>query len=247
MSETHRWLGRLMSHCCNARAAAGVGWARAGTGKHAKRWQELLPCLPTPASACADTEAGELAVYIATGTMVTPQAHQVEALAAAAETLASQHHVRVIWSLKTASQQLLPAGMRGSGGGSVACGAGRRILIEPFVNQQAVLASSQVRVFVSHVGLGSTHEGLAAGKPILATPFFGDQPTNAAQVVARGLGLRLNPRKLRAHQVTAAVLRLLHEPEFAAAAKQAASQLSNEPGATTAARLVMQFCAAGNV
>ena len=46
----------------------------------------------------------------------------------------------------------------------------------PWAPQLAVLAHPAVHLFVTHGGLTSMHEGLVAGKPLLVTPFFADQP-----------------------------------------------------------------------
>jgi anthocyanidin 3-O-glucosyltransferase len=50
------------------------------------------------------------------------------------------------------------------------------VLVVPWAPQLAVLAHPAVHLFVTHGGLTSMHEGLVAGKPLLVTPFFADQP-----------------------------------------------------------------------
>ena len=55
-------------------------------------------------------------------------------------------------------------------------GKGGRLLVSPWVPQLAVLAHPATKLFVTHAGLNSMHEALAAGKPMLAMPYSADQP-----------------------------------------------------------------------
>jgi len=58
-----------------------------------------------------------------------------------------------------------------------------------FVDQWAILQS--VDVFITHHGLNSTHEAIFHGVPMLAYPFFSDQPGMAKCCEALGLSLPL--------------------------------------------------------
>ena len=55
-------------------------------------------------------------------------------------------------------------------------GKGGRLLVSPWVPQLAVLAHPATKLFVTHCGINSLNEGLAAGKPLLGMPFATDQP-----------------------------------------------------------------------
>jgi UDP:flavonoid glycosyltransferase YjiC (YdhE family) len=120
--------------------------------------------------------AGEHVIYVATGTMVVLTEQQIRAMAEAFQTLAaadtssssssSSKPVRVIWSLKESTQQMLPAELRSSSTAEQDSGSSSsssRVLVLPWINQAAVLAHPAVKLFVSHGGLGSTNEGLSAG------------------------------------------------------------------------------------
>lgn len=54
--------------------------------------------------------------------------------------------------------------------------------------QTAVLLHPSTVVFVSHGGLGSWHESMYAGVPMILVPFFADQPGNALLIERQGLG-----------------------------------------------------------
>ena len=50
--------------------------------------------------------------------------------------------------------------------------------------QNDVLAAPSIKVFVTHCGVNSINEAAYHGTPVVAVPFFGDQPHNAALVIS---------------------------------------------------------------
>lgn len=58
----------------------------------------------------------------------------------------------------------------------------------PWVPQTAILLHPSTCLFVSHGGLGSWHESMYAGVPMILFPFFADQPGNALLIERSGLG-----------------------------------------------------------
>ncbi|KAJ9053174.1 hypothetical protein DSO57_1026847 [Entomophthora muscae] len=63
-----------------------------------------------------------------------------------------------------------------------------KIQFASWAPQVAILSHPAVRVFLSHGGLESIFEGIYAGTPILAMPFFSDQHRNGRKVVEMGFG-----------------------------------------------------------
>jgi UDP:flavonoid glycosyltransferase YjiC (YdhE family) len=63
------------------------------------------------------------------------------------------------------------------------------VIVEPFVPHSAVLPNADA--MVSQCGIGTLMKALAYGVPLVCLPLIGDQPDNAARVVARGAGIRL--------------------------------------------------------
>jgi UDP:flavonoid glycosyltransferase YjiC (YdhE family) len=78
-------------------------------------------------------------------------------------------------------------------------------------------------------------KALAHGVPLVCIPLLGDQPDNAARVVAHGAGVRLAP-DAAPEQVQKAIRRVLDEPRFRAGAQRLATLLAGEDGAEAAAR-----------
>ena len=94
----------------------------------------------------------------------------------------------------------------------------------PYAPYPAVLA--RVDAVIHHGGSGITYATLQAGRPALIIPDGKDQPDNAQKVAEIGAGLRLNPRVATPARLRAAVMRLLHEPHFCAAAQRMAQKLA---------------------
>ncbi|KXN68642.1 glycosyltransferase family 1 protein [Conidiobolus coronatus NRRL 28638] len=54
--------------------------------------------------------------------------------------------------------------------------------------QDAILNHSHTKLFMTHGGLDSIYEAIQSGTPMLAVPYFGDQPRNAALIKEHGIG-----------------------------------------------------------
>jgi UDP:flavonoid glycosyltransferase YjiC (YdhE family) len=61
-----------------------------------------------------------------------------------------------------------------------------------------LLADPRTAAFISHVGLNSLNEAVYFGVPIVAVPFFGDQPMNAGMVLKRGNGVFVSRKNVSA-------------------------------------------------
>jgi len=105
-------------------------------------------------------------------------------------------------------------------------------VFETFVPHGSVLP--QVTAMVTQCGMGTLMKALAHGIPLVCVPLAGDQPDNAARVVARGAGVRLGP-DASPEQIRGAIRRILDEPSFRDAARRVGTVLANEDGARAAA------------
>lgn len=106
------------------------------------------------------------------------------------------------------------------------------VRLEEFVPHSAVLPHASA--MVTQCGLGTLMKALAHGVPLVCIPLVGDQPDNAARVVAHGAGIRLE-RNSSSEQIRAAIERVLTRPEFGESARRMAGILAKEGGAETAA------------
>ena len=80
---------------------------------------------------------------------------------------------------------------------------------------------------VTHAGHGSAIRPVLAGVPLLCLPMGRDQPDNAARIVARGAGLRLQP-DAGTDEIGDAMMRLVQEAAFREATRAWAARIRAE-------------------
>ncbi|XP_035916501.1 UDP-glucosyltransferase 2-like isoform X2 [Anopheles stephensi] len=66
------------------------------------------------------------------------------------------------------------------------------VFTQKWLPQRDVLCNKNVRLFVSHGGLLGVSEAVHCGVPVVAMPIYGDQFLNAAALVNRGVGVRMD-------------------------------------------------------
>mmetsp|Transcript_39234 Transcript_39234/g.108041 ORF Transcript_39234/g.108041 Transcript_39234/m.108041 type:complete len:521 (+) Transcript_39234:87-1649(+) len=166
-------------------------------------------------------------VYVTMGSMQELQPFQVTALY---EGLAKVPGCAVAWSLKENQQRHLPSG----GVQSVP----RKFFVHKWLPQAEALNLPEVALVITHCGWGGLNETIAAGKPIVATPFRVDQPGNAALAKARGFCEVLDTSRLSADAVEQTVERVLRNPSYAACAKELQAALLKTGGVDTCVETV---------
>lgn len=87
-----------------------------------------------------------------------------------------------------------------------------RPLVRDLWPQAAVLA--RAAACITHGGMNTTLDCVAAGVPMLVMPLAFEQPGIAARIAHHGLGLHLPPRRRDPATIRAALARLLDEPSF---------------------------------
>ena len=105
-----------------------------------------------------------------------------------------------------------------------------------FAPQRAALARADV--VVSHAGLNTVLDAMAAGKPVLALPIAFDQPGVAARLVRAGAGLRLLPALASAARTERSLRRLLDEPAFAQRARVLGADVAVSGGVPKAVEII---------
>jgi MGT family glycosyltransferase len=114
--------------------------------------------------------------------------------------------------------------------------APRNVHIERWVPQQDVLGHADA--VVCHGGSGSMLGALSAGLPTVVVPLFADQPQNARRVAEVGAGVAVTPD---AGSIRAAVLHVLEEPSYRAAAQALAEEMRAQPAVDDAVPLFERF------
>lgn len=88
------------------------------------------------------------------------------------------------------------------------------VFISKWLPQDDILAHPNIRLFISHCGLGSVNEAKFHGVPILAMPLFGDQPTNAKAVVEEGWAYLLSYNNLTEESFAASIYEMINNRKY---------------------------------
>jgi zeaxanthin glucosyltransferase len=107
------------------------------------------------------------------------------------------------------------------------------LLVRPRVPMLELLP--HLSAVVSHGGLNTVCESLAHGVPLVIAPVKGDQPINASQVAALGAGVRVSFDHASPAALRAAVIAVLDEPAYRAAAGRVRASFQAAGGAGAAA------------
>ncbi len=121
-------------------------------------------------------------------------------------------------------------------------GAPEHVMLAPRVPQLELMP--HLDAVLCHAGLNTVSEALSCGVPLAVAPHTRDQPINGAQVVRVGAGLRLHFHRARPDQMRAALLALLSDPEYRAAAGRVRDSFAAAGGAPAAAARLERLAAA---
>lgn len=115
---------------------------------------------------------------------------------------------------------------------------GNAVLVDWLSYSQVMPAASLV---ISHGGHGTVARALAAGTPLLISPFIGDMSETAMRVTWAKTGLSLPWRLCRPSPLRWAARRILGDPSFTARASEFAAWARRNDGAERGATLVEQL------
>lgn len=99
----------------------------------------------------------------------------------------------------------------------------------------------KVSCVVHHGGAGTTAAGIAAGRPTLVVPFFGDQPFWGAMVHRAGAGPEPIPHKELTAERLSDAIKFCLKPESLERAKELSDSISQETGTQTGAQSFHQM------
>lgn len=99
----------------------------------------------------------------------------------------------------------------------------------------------QVSCVVHHGGAGTTAAGIAAGKPTVIVPFFGDQPFWGAMVARAGAGPMPTAYKKLTADILADSIQEALKPSSLERAKEMKIKISKENGSETGAQYFHQM------
>ena len=120
------------------------------------------------------------------------------------------------------------------------------VRIESWVpSVSAVLSHDNVRVFISHCGVNSVYESIAAGTPVVGIPMMAGQREMAVRVQDAGVGVALNKSTFTPEELRRAVVRVLEDNSFRRPIPALQSLFKLAGGAERAADLIEHFTTFG--
>jgi len=120
-------------------------------------------------------------------------------------------------------------------------GTPEHIMLLPRVPQVELMP--HLDAVVCHAGLNTVSEALSCGVPLVVAPHTRDQPINGAEVVRIGAGVRLHFHRARPEQMRTAVLTVLTDPGYRAAAGRVRDSFTAAGGAPAAAARLERLAA----
>lgn len=108
-------------------------------------------------------------------------------------------------------------------------GKPKNVRIEKWCPQVDILRHPNVVAFLSHGGLLSALEATYGGVPVVGIPFFGDQRTNLANLMAKGMAVKLEYHDITKQNVLNALRAVLEQPNYMENARQTGRIFRDRP------------------
>jgi len=109
-------------------------------------------------------------------------------------------------------------------------------IVVPYAPQLDLLRRSAVAV--THAGLNTVLDALSTGIPMMAIPITNEQPGVAARVAWLGAGEAITHKSLTPQALCGAVVRILSDPSYRAAAERIRDSIKTGGGAPRAAEMI---------
>lgn len=107
------------------------------------------------------------------------------------------------------------------------------VMIGSWLPQSNILSHKNVRLFISHCGLGSTVEAKYYGVPIvgipIGCPLFEDQDSNIDMIVNEGWGVKVDFAGITQRTLFGAVQEVLNNPKYSHNAKKLSKLFRDRP------------------
>lgn len=186
----------------------------------------------------AAAEVDARVVYVSFGSLMIPSEELLDEVARGLANLVGSDgdRIRVLWSLAREYRSAVRPQLAGVDGDV--------FRLEAWVPQVAVLRHEAVAAVLYHGGANGVHEALSCDLPMLIIPFMFDQVGHARMVAREGAGLWMARHKVSAAAIADNLRTLLFKPEFRCSAEHLARVDRGLGGASTAADLVEERCAA---
>lgn len=90
----------------------------------------------------------------------------------------------------------------------------KNVHIAKWVPQRPILMHPNVKMFITHGGLGGTVEAIHGGVPMICMPMFGDQPKNCAESAQKGYAIVVDLLGITEEKLTNAIKEIGTNPRY---------------------------------
>ncbi len=118
-------------------------------------------------------------------------------------------------------------------------GIPENFIVRKYVPQTAVL--EQADLFITHGGMNSVSEAMAAGVPMVVIPFVSDQPLNGKQVEKLGLGRVLTPKAVTAETLRERALSVMDDENICHRVARMKRTVATAPGNRGAVKILEDY------
>ncbi|WP_066254416.1 macrolide family glycosyltransferase [Neobacillus drentensis] len=120
----------------------------------------------------------------------------------------------------------------------------KNFIVKNYLPQTEVL--KYTKLFITHGGMNSTHEGLYYGVPLIVIPQSADQPIIAEQVAKIGAGITLTMQDLTVNQLREAADHVLNDSSFQLAVSNIKESFQKSGGYQQAVEEIFKFLSHNN-
>ncbi len=103
------------------------------------------------------------------------------------------------------------------------------VFISKWLPQDDVLAHKNLKAFISHCGYGGVIEARYHGVPIIGTPIYSDQHSNAEAAVDEGWGLKINLLEITEESLLRSINEIIHNSSYSQVVKNLSKLAKDRP------------------
>lgn len=103
------------------------------------------------------------------------------------------------------------------------------VMVRHWLPQNDILAHPQIKAFITHGGLLSTHEAVWHGVPMVTIPFISDQHRNSFKLVQSGIALKVDFHSFNSEKLRKAIVEVLHNPKYRKNVQQKSKLFRDQP------------------
>ncbi|XP_025192266.1 UDP-glucuronosyltransferase 2B17-like [Melanaphis sacchari] len=105
----------------------------------------------------------------------------------------------------------------------------KRIKVSKWMPQQQILSHRNIKMFITHGGLMGVMESVYFGVPMIGIPVFGDQQSNVANCVAKGIAIRLDHRLITTQKLIKSIQAIVTDSKYRSKASELSARFRDRP------------------